>query len=373
MSTQLSGWSLTRVRGVDIKVHFSFVFLLLYVMLVAGSQFHSVVSASGVDLTLIQGGAFLWSVIFSFSLCTSIVLHELGHVWMAQRQGVKVQSVTLMMLGGVSEMGKIPDRRFSEFKISIVGPLVSFLIAAGLYAVQKKSSLPGLVFFSYWLARVNLSLGIFNLIPAYPMDGGRVLRSLLEIYQGKQRALKNTVKTAKALAWVFGIVGFLGFNFLLMMIGVFVYIAAAAEESLALNEALLKGVRVADICNRTIVLSEEEILSNAAREFVKYQMRVLPVSTITGRPALVSVFRLRQVPVQYWSQIKVKAIMDQYEMSLTMDSLLEDVFAELTGQGALPIEHDGQLIGVIQARQVSDYLEFKSIDQECRSVLKPAA
>ena len=360
----MSGWSLARIRGVDLKVHFSFVFLLVYLMLVAGSQFQNVILLSGVELAEIRGGSFVWSLIFSLALCVSIVLHEFGHVWMAQRQGVRVQSVTLMMLGGVSEMGKIPDQKFSELKISIVGPLVSFGIAALLFLLQRKSSSAPVVLFSYWLCRVNLALGVFNLIPAYPMDGGRVLRSLLQVYQGKVRALHNTVKVAQGLAWVFGFLGLLSFNFILVLIGVFVYAAAVAEEALSLNEALLKDVKVGEFVDRTIVLHESDKLRDVAREFVRSQMRALPVQTQNGKPAIVSLLRLREVPSRYWGEVSVKAVLDHYEKNLSIDTPLEEVFTEVVGLGALPIAEQGRLIGVIQARRVSDFLDFKRILQD---------
>ncbi len=243
----LHGWRIATIRGVDLKVHISLLLLLLYVVFVAALQFPLVVQQSGIDPTSVSGGPVAWAIVFAFSLLVSVAVHEFGHVFVAQAQGVEVKGVSLMMLGGASEMERIPDRKYAEFKLAVIGPIVSLAIGAILLGLGRLTTSPSLDLFCYWVGRVNIALGVFNLLPAFPLDGGRALRSLMAVRQGQMRATQNAVRVSKVFAWVMGILGFLSLNLLLMLIAFFVYSLANAELVLQFSRKLLAGLKAGDV------------------------------------------------------------------------------------------------------------------------------
>src|SRR5262245_57672633 len=126
---ELKSWKLFSVRGVDVNAHVSLVFLVLYILLIASMQFSGVARSSGIDPFLLRGSPLLWAMAFAVSLIFSILLHEFGHVLVAQKYGAKVKRITLMMLGGASEMegATMPPAR--EWKVALIGPIVSLVIA----------------------------------------------------------------------------------------------------------------------------------------------------------------------------------------------------------------------------------------------------
>jgi Zn-dependent protease len=360
------GWSIGSIRGVAVRLHFTLIFLLAYVILIANAQFPTVIEQSGIDSSLIYGSPGLWSFIFAFALFGSILLHEFGHVFMAQSLGVQVRSVTLMMLGGVSEMDQIPTRPYSEFKISIVGPLVSFLIAGALLVLERFTLSANVDLFCYWLSRVNIVLGVFNLIPALPLDGGRAFRSILSARTGNLRATMIAAKLAKTIAIVLGLIGLFGFNFLLMLIGVFIYGAANNELIVTSKKVLLKGLTVGELTRWISGISESQTLGFAIREMIQTRSRFLPVSTNTGEVNLLSLDQVKNIPRDLWDRLRVSQLIQQGKRVLNPEDELESVFSEIMVSGALPVKDSDFRKGIIQYRDISDFIDFKGIDPEFR-------
>ncbi len=197
-------YNLTRVMGIPIKVHLTLIILLLFVAFTRG--------LSGI---LIAVGVF-----------ASVALHELGHSWVAIRKGCQVREIMLLPIGGVAKMSQIPSRPLDEFLMAAAGPLVSFLLAVVFW-------LPYLLgFFSNLLinlAAINLMLCLFNLLPSFPMDGGRIFRAFMSPRLGRLKATALAAKIGRVMAVLFGIYGLFNGQFLLILIAIFIYNAAGAE------------------------------------------------------------------------------------------------------------------------------------------------
>ncbi len=363
MGRSPTGLTVAKIHGVKLKIHFSLLFLLVYIVFVASAQFPYIVGQSGLDVSAISSNPLAWGLTFAIGLFVSVVVHEFGHVLVAQSMGVKVSGVTLMMLGGVSEMEKIPDKPFAEFKVSIVGPLVSFAIAGMLFVLSKIVSIPNIQFFSYWLSRANLVLGIFNLLPAFPLDGGRVFRSLLAARQGEAQATATTVSLAKALAWTLGILGFFQFNMILMLIALFIYSAASSELMLSESKGLIHGITVGDVGVRVPVVSEEASLKEAASLMFQTRSRVLPVKSAEGIPMLVTLKQLRRVPRNAWSEIRVKDLMMPSPQTPESSVLLEEILPELASAETLPFVENGAIAGVVRYQDLADLVDFRGLDE----------
>src|SRR6185295_14663652 len=205
-------WSipLLRVAGTEIRIHLTFLILLAWV---------------GIDEYLAGGGnAALDAILFVIAVFACVVLHELGHALAARRYGIATPDITLLPIGGVARLSRFPDDPAQEVVIAIAGPLVNVVIAGILVALGGHIDFTGTLStgavpdFLTRLATVNIFLVLFNLIPAFPMDGGRVLRALLTFGLGRQRATTIAARIGQALAFVFGFIGLMNANAILVFV-----------------------------------------------------------------------------------------------------------------------------------------------------------
>ena len=353
----LSGWKIANIRGVDIRIHFTLLFLLVYVVLIASVQFPIVLKQSGLDPEAISGSPGLWGGIFAVGLFLSVLIHEFAHTLVAQSMGVKVQAITLMMLGGVSEMEKIPEKRYAEFKVSVVGPLTSFGIAGLLIFAGAYSNWEEFRFFSFWLARVNLALGIFNLLPAFPLDGGRAFRSLLAAKFGMERATGLAVRVAQTFAWVLGILSLASGNLLL--------------PHHPKNHAGQKTVR--DAWTETDPVTELETLQSAAEKMLRLRIRALPVLAEEGTPTILPAEIVRRIPNEQWREQRVRDGMLKVARFVSPEDPLDEIFPELGAQGALPVLVNGSIRGIITYANVAEILELKRLSNSADRPQRRAA
>jgi Zn-dependent protease/predicted transcriptional regulator len=241
-----------RVWGIPVRLHFSLLLFLPYAAYVTTYQFTNLAHALGFDPRALGAPPFVWGIILSVGLFISILLHELAHAAIARRSGAVVRSITLMMLGGVSELRQDvrPER---EALMAFAGPLASFVIALVSYLFQRFVPLPpGVAIALLVFAGTNLVLGVFNLLPAFPMDGGRVLRGLLVRPLGRSRATRVATSVGRWMAVAFGLFGMFTFNVLLILIAVFIYMGASAERARFDARDVLMGMPVADLVNERI-------------------------------------------------------------------------------------------------------------------------
>jgi len=233
-----------RVWGIPIRLHITLLLFLPYVAFAASYQFGVIAQALDIPPESIRFPNLVWGGILAIGLFVAVLLHELAHCVVALHSGAKIRAITLMMLGGVTQMEEDvrPER---EAWMAFAGPLASFgigLVAYLFYRVVPLS--PGLTVAVYLFAVMNAILGVFNLLPAFPMDGGRVLRGLLIGRVGQARATRIATSVGKIMAAVFALFGVLSFNVLLILIAGFVYMGAAAERSRYEAHDILKGMTV---------------------------------------------------------------------------------------------------------------------------------
>lgn len=235
-------WSLPvgRFFGIPIKVHFTFLLLLAFIWYVE-------TSVKGAD-------AALYSLIFWTLIFACVLFHEFGHSLVAQSYGLTVSSIVLLPIGGVSQIAEIPRDPIKEVAITIAGPIVNFLIAGVLLFAGKilKPSLEfteislqsgSMVVDLFW---ANVMLGLFNIVPAYPMDGGRILRGIIAMKKEYVEATKLAADVGKLFAIGFIAAGFF-YNWWLILIGIFVFSGANAEAEATVLSSNLEKVRVSNL------------------------------------------------------------------------------------------------------------------------------
>jgi Zn-dependent protease len=241
------GFTILRIRGIPVRIHISLLVFLPYVAFAATRQLGFVARALEVPRDEFHLPPAFWGVLLAVGLFVAVLVHELAHSLVAIRNGARVRSITLMMLGGVSFItGELPPGR--EAWMAFAGPLASFVIAALSFLGFRFLPLPAEVLVALFaFAMTNAFLGVFNLLPAFPMDGGRVVRGLLAGRLGKERATKIAASLGRAMALAFAIYAVVTFNLILLLIAWFVWAGAGAEQQrLALRHAL-EGLPARDL------------------------------------------------------------------------------------------------------------------------------
>jgi Zn-dependent protease len=216
-------WKLGRFAGIDVYIHATFWLMLGWFALTDGLAAQSLTAA-------------LSAVVFMLALFVCVVLHEYGHALTARRYGIRTRDITLYPIGGVASLERMPDNPKQELWVALAGPAVNVAIAALLYVVMQLTGSwmplsrlsPTELPFLQQLMFVNISLVVFNLLPAFPMDGGRVVRALLALRFHYVQATNWAANLGKGMAVVFGFVG-LFYNPLLLLVAVFVWVAATQE------------------------------------------------------------------------------------------------------------------------------------------------
>jgi Zn-dependent protease len=233
-------WSIRigRLAGIDLYMHVTFLLLVGWVAFMYWRQGQSI-------------GSAVLGVIFILTVFLCVILHELGHALTARRYGIKTRDIILLPIGGVARLERLPTQPLQELWVALAGPAVNIVIAAGLFTFLKlTASLEPLQTmtlttgpFLERIMAINIFLVAFNMIPAFPMDGGRVLRALLATRTEYSRATQIAASIGQGIAVLFGMIG-LFFNPLLLFIAFFVWIGAAQEASLAQMQSAIGGIPV---------------------------------------------------------------------------------------------------------------------------------
>jgi len=352
-------WSLSigTVAGTAIRVHITFLLFLGWIF--AASW------AAG-------GSMAAWeSLVFMLLLFACVVAHEFGHIFTARAFGVSTPDVTLLPIGGVARLERIPEEPWEEFLVAIAGPLVNVAIAillvllagahlngSDLYAVESpRTSMIDR------LAAVNLFLAVFNMIPAFPMDGGRVLRALLASRMGYVRATEIAAFIGQGVAFALGFVG-LFWNPLLIFIAIFVYLAASSEAHLVAIRAMSRGVPVsAAMMTQFARLSPEAHVDEAVQTLLSTSQSEFPVVDAVDRPVgLLGRSDLIRALKQLGPDARVADAMTTPVPTITQRQCLEDAFRMLQEKSApavAVVDASGRLAGLVTSETVAEMLMLR--------------
>jgi Zn-dependent protease/predicted transcriptional regulator len=269
-------WSLKlgSFAGIRVYLHWTFVLLLGWILFSHLGQGH--------------GWAEAWrSVGFIIAIFGCVLLHEFGHALTAKHYNIHTRDITLLPIGGIARLERLPENPRHELWITLAGPVVNVVIAGVLFAFllfahQMKELLEVRLLEGNFLVQlmwVNVFLGAFNLLPAFPMDGGRILRALLSMRLGRARATRLAASIGQGMAILFGIAGFFG-NLMLIFIAIFVYLGAEAEARAVETTSFIGGLQVKDaMMTRFRTLGAEDSLETAIHELLAGSQQDFPVMT----------------------------------------------------------------------------------------------
>ncbi|MFI5181487.1 MAG: site-2 protease family protein [Thermoanaerobaculia bacterium] len=354
-----SSFRVARIAGIEVRVHVTFGLIIL----LGAFQWGIPYGAPGALF-----GAILMALLF---FC--VVLHELGHSLVARAFGVGVHDITLYPIGGIARMEKNPETPLHEFLIAGTGPLVNFVIALALWGVPGvasalgkldaaatlKSLTPGAETALVWLLLSNLFLALFNLIPAFPMDGGRMLRAILTAVYGFQEATRIAAGVGRFLAVVLGLFGILTGNFLLALVALFIFMGASQERAAEQARVVLGTLKVGDAYNKNAItlapgtyVSQvvDHILTSHQRDFAVMQGSAL-VGVVTRDDILKS---LATELGDAW----VTGIMKRDVLRVDAGLTLEEVREKLTeaAQRVAAVYRSETYLGLISAEDIAEAL-----------------
>jgi Zn-dependent protease/predicted transcriptional regulator len=348
-------WSrqIGRIAGIRLYVHGTFLILLAWIVI------SNLMSGYGI-------AAALESLIFIFSLFAIVVLHELGHALTARRYGIQTRDITLLPIGGVARLERMPEEPIQELLVALAGPAVNVVLAAALFAtlmiisgVQAATQLT-LVGGSFLakLMWINVSLAVFNLLPAFPMDGGRVLRALLALRLDYVRATQIAASVGQGMALLFGLAGLM-FNPFLLFIAFFVWIGAAEEAALVQTRASLSDVPVAAAMIRNFeTLSSRDIIERAVEHFLVGFQQDFPVLEDGRLIGVLTHNDLLAALAKREPDVLVTLCMHREFKSGRPTDMLADILSDMQQSDCpvVPVINEGKVEGLITSDNLREFL-----------------
>lgn len=358
-------WSLRIATAADIGifVHWTFVLIIGWIVMVFLAQGQGYWAAA-------EG------VVFVLALFGCIVLHELGHALTARRYGIPTRDITLLPIGGVARLERMPEDPTQEFRVAIAGPAVNVFIAivivVGLSVAGAWKPFTEIAWiggtasdFLLRLMWVNLFIVGFNLLPAFPMDGGRILRSILARKLDLVQATQISAKIGQSMAFVFGFFGILALNPFLILIALFVFVGAQAESHSAQLTSFIRGLQVKDaMMKRFRCLSEEDNLAVAIEQLLAGSQQEFPVwrdgegvvGLLTGRDLVEALSTRGRLE-------RIGDVMQPECPVVEDDEPLEYVFHRMISDGVstLPVvDKRGEVVGLLTRENVGELVMISS-------------
>jgi len=354
-----------KLAGIPVYLDFSFLLILPLIAWMIGSRISTWTQLWHIPhaASLSVGATpYILGLIAAVGLFICVVLHELGHAITARAFGIRTRSITLWFLGGVARLEGMPRQRGAEAIVGIMGPVVSFSLAfLFLIPLFFIPLAPAFVFVLAYLATTNFTLAIFNLIPAIPLDGGRVLRSLLAMAMSYTTATRIAATVSKILAIALGLFALFTGQLFLVIIAVFVYLAGSSETRATVVEDLLHHDRVSDIMNPEIHgLSPDATVEAAAHAMIQERRSTLPVMDAAG--TLLGVVTLDQL-ANVAATTPVSQVMSRDIPAVSAADDAATAFRRMSESGldALPvIDTARHFLGLITAADLATLLQIRS-------------
>jgi len=361
-------WKLGTFAGIDVFVHATFLLLIGWVGYSHWLEYESWAKVA-------EG------ILFILVLFLSVVLHEYGHALTARKYGVKTRDITLYPIGGVARLERMPEKPIEELWVALMGPAVNVVIAALLFAylfvTNGLAPITDLTIasgsFLQRLMVVNISLVLFNLIPAFPMDGGRVLRALLAMRMDYVRATQAAASIGQGLAFLFGLFGLFNNPFLLF-IAFFVWIGASQEASMVQVRNTISGIPVTQAMQtRFETLTPSDRLERVVRLILAGSQQDFPVVEDGQFVGVLTRDDFIRALSQQGQDTPVVDVIRRNVPSVDSHEMVETALTRLQESGAktLPVMHGGRFVGLVTSENITEFLMIRSALRTASRVPQP--
>jgi Zn-dependent protease len=363
---------IAKIFGIPVQVHWSFALLLVWILYTGYKE------GMGLTDTFYLG-------LFVLALFGCVILHEFGHALTARQYGVGTRDITISPIGGIARLDRMPEKPYQEFMVAIAGPLVNVAIAvalSGFYVVKSgagQEEIQNLIygvlirdsnffpeatspfdFFMLGMIALNGILAVFNMLPAFPMDGGRVLRALLTIRLGRSVATRVATIVGQVIAVGLAIYGISNGSVITVLIGAFVFYAAAVENRSVRTETFLSRFKVSDLVRIqfTRLFIYDSMLSAAQAFHHGYERQFLVLDAENHPAGFISETEILQAIRENRLEEPVESLFTPNIHSLSPDNNLKDVLYLFQTEGApiIPIIENGELVGVVDHQMVEHFL-----------------
>lgn len=365
-SSLRGAWKIGAIMGIPIRVHYSWLIIFGLLTWLLSSRYFPQVTP---DLPF--ASYWISGILGALLLFASVAFHELAHSWVAQKYQVKIEGITLFIFGGVAQLKGDPPHPRAEFWIAVAGPLSSILLAAFFFFLTVRGGGAGQALFTY-VARINLMLGIFNLIPGFPMDGGRILRSAIWGKKGDYfYATQKASLVGRAIALFFILYGLFSIftggpgGIWLMFVGWFLFGAAQASYQQATLQEVLSGIKVKDLMVREMETIEPVTSLDEAvdRYFLRFGYGGFPVMDRGQFLGILTLKEVKNVRREDWGKTTVSEVFvpheKRWEISPEADVMkaLELMIKE--DKGRIIVMEKDHVVGLITRNGIGRYVQIK--------------
>jgi Zn-dependent protease/CBS domain-containing protein len=347
--------STLRLFGVPVRFHFTFIFLLLFLIMLGA-----------------EGRSSLRSVLYVVALFGSVILHEMGHALVSRHYGIRTYEIVLFPIGGVARMERTPKPR-EELWIALAGPAVNVAVGAVLMAAAwfTHSALDWRTLMStsehsllLQIGAGNLLLAAFNLLPAFPMDGGRILRAFLALSRPEDQATRIAARSGRFLAIIMGLYGLLQANYLLLFVAFFVYLGAVQESAAAIGRAMTHGMPVrAAMVSEYHTLSHGQTIRDAANLLLATSQQDFPIVHGDQVLGLLTRSALLRAMARDGPEGYIASAMDRTYLSLPPTMDLSEALPLMSQPGTCALVMEGErLIGLLTSENLSEFVLLRQFE-----------
>ncbi len=366
-----SSLTILKIYGIPIKLHISFLLILPFMAFAIGSNIEQIAILAEVSPAQISFNPYLLGFILAILLFLSVALHELSHSLVARKKGMEIKDITLMLLGGVAQINDEKREPQAETLMAFAGPLFSLVFGAVLlFLIRPLGS--GLAadyrLVIFYLGFMNIFLAVFNLMPAFPSDGGRILRSLLARKTSYLKATKIATSIGKIFAFLLGVIGLLNGQIILVLIAFFIYIGASQEYKFNLIRDTFADFKVKDLMTENVITVNENL---KVRELLDKML----IEKHTGYPVIndegeitgcVTLEDISEVPDVEEELKNVKDIMSCDLIKVKPEEPLFEAFKKMSQAdiGRLLVVENDQLVGILTRSDIMKAYQLKSIKEK---------
>jgi Zn-dependent protease/CBS domain-containing protein len=370
-----------RIFDIPVRLHITFLLVIPLFAWIIGSQINLTVDfiegifVIPIDRTIIESGVvpYILGTIVAFTLFFCVFIHELAHSLIARAHGIQINAITLIIFGGVASMEEmLPDPKV-ELPMAIAGPLtslglgiLSWILVYVVDLVVDAPAVAGVFIYGFgYLAILNILLFAFNLLPAFPMDGGRVLRAWLAKRMPLHRATRIASDIGKGFAILFGIIGVFTFSFILIIIAFFIYVGAGQESSMVTTNFLLQDVTVGEIMSKEVMSVEmTHPLTEVIRLMYTTKHLGFPVvdrGDLIGIITLADIHRTSEIDRE---AMQVRDVMSRQPIiTIPPSASVTEALRIMTMQniGRIPVVEEGRIVGIVTRTDILTVLELKDM------------
>lgn len=363
-----SSLQIGKAMGIPIRLHWTFLVVILYVAWAfatfSGPIFGRTYGFGGIEPASVR---WIYSFAFAVILFVCVALHELGHSYVARKNGIAIRSITLYFFGGVASMEEIPRNPRLELQMAFAGPAISGVVGLLCVLLSQPAALfqdsHPLTILLWTLGIMNLLLMAFNLLPAFPMDGGRVLRAWFATRMPYVKATQRAAEVGRMFAVLLGILGLFSFNFIMLFVAFFIYVGASEEEKATAISVSLEGIKVRDIMSSDVHTVPRSMTLRALQDLMfREKHRGYPVVEDGALQGIVTIADLQKIVDEERDSVEVGAVMTRKLYLIGPEEEASAAMRMMNGMGVrrLPVMDAGRLVGIVSREDLVRAIELSS-------------